>query len=291
MPPRWRAAPSPPPRAQSQDDVVTAQHATEGRPAARERHSPARRAACPRRSRRRPRWSLPQSPSVVAATVVSRLWQAGTVWATAMTPVIVALVKEAPGAPGEAGELDRHARGRPPLARATRAVAEPPPEAYAPPPPVVGPDPGLSGDARLPARARAPAGAGSSPIATGLLACVIGVAVDDAARARGRAARWSAAPHHTTIFGGHRSTSPRHPRRPRPTEKKTTTSDKRDEHRTRSRRTPRRSRIPRRRRPTAHDDDRAHRAGHADAAVHRRPSPPPTQTQPPAQTQPPPTTP
>ena len=33
--------------------------------------------------------------SVVAATVVSRLWQAGTVWATAMTPVIVALVKEA----------------------------------------------------------------------------------------------------------------------------------------------------------------------------------------------------
>jgi hypothetical protein len=33
--------------------------------------------------------------AVVAATVVSRIWQAGTVMATAMTPVVVTLVKEA----------------------------------------------------------------------------------------------------------------------------------------------------------------------------------------------------
>jgi len=32
--------------------------------------------------------------SVVAALVVSQFWQSGTLWATAMTPVIVALVKE-----------------------------------------------------------------------------------------------------------------------------------------------------------------------------------------------------
>src|SRR3954453_5907107 len=32
--------------------------------------------------------------SVIAAVVVSHLWQSGTLWATAMTPVIVALVKE-----------------------------------------------------------------------------------------------------------------------------------------------------------------------------------------------------
>ena len=32
--------------------------------------------------------------SVVAAVVVSHLWQSGTLWATAMTPVVVALVKE-----------------------------------------------------------------------------------------------------------------------------------------------------------------------------------------------------
>jgi hypothetical protein len=32
--------------------------------------------------------------AVVAAMVVSQFWQAGTIWATAMTPVIVALVKE-----------------------------------------------------------------------------------------------------------------------------------------------------------------------------------------------------
>jgi hypothetical protein len=32
--------------------------------------------------------------SVVAAVVVSHFWQSGTLWATAMTPVVVALVKE-----------------------------------------------------------------------------------------------------------------------------------------------------------------------------------------------------
>jgi hypothetical protein len=32
--------------------------------------------------------------SVIAAIVVSKVWQSGTLWATAMTPVVVALVKE-----------------------------------------------------------------------------------------------------------------------------------------------------------------------------------------------------
>jgi hypothetical protein len=82
--------------------------------------------------------------AVAAATVVSRLWQAGTVWATAMTPVIVTLVREALERPAKRVSSIATRAAAPPLARATRAVAEPPPEAYAPPPPVVGPDPGLS---------------------------------------------------------------------------------------------------------------------------------------------------
>ena len=65
--------------------------------------------------------------SVVAATVVSRLWQAGTVWATAMTPVIVALVKEAVERPAKRVSSIATRAAAPPLARASRAVAEPPP--------------------------------------------------------------------------------------------------------------------------------------------------------------------
>ena len=124
--------------------------------------------------------------SVVAATVVSRLWQAGTVWATAMTPVIVALVKEAVERPAKRVSSIATRAAAPPLARAARAVAEPPPEAYAPPPPVVGPDPGLS-EMRVYRRERATGRHWKLAIGTGLLACVIAVAVMTLPELRGRA--------------------------------------------------------------------------------------------------------
>lgn len=65
--------------------------------------------------------------AVVAAYVVSKVWAPGTVWATAFTPVLVSLVKEA---------LERPAQKV--SAVATRAVAAPRPrDLSAPPPPVV----------------------------------------------------------------------------------------------------------------------------------------------------------
>jgi hypothetical protein len=70
--------------------------------------------------------------SVVAATVVSHFWQAGTIMATAMTPVIVALVKEAVERPARRVSSLATRTGAPPLSRAARAVVEPPPEAQAP---------------------------------------------------------------------------------------------------------------------------------------------------------------
>ena len=100
--------------------------------------------------------------AVVAATVVSRLWQAGTLWATAMTPVIVTVVKEALDRPAKRVSSIATRAAAPPLARAARAVAEPPPEAYAPPPPVVGPDRASPRCASTGASAP-PGGAGSSP--------------------------------------------------------------------------------------------------------------------------------
>jgi hypothetical protein len=157
--------------------------------------------------------------AVVAATVVSRLWQAGTVWATAMTPVIVTVIKEA---------LDRPAkrvssiasRAAPPLARVTRAVAEPPPEAYAPPPPV-GPDPGLT-EMRVYRRERAVGRRWKLAIATGLLAFLIGVAVITLPElVAGRSV--VSGKHHTTVFGGHRSTPAS--KTSTPTEKQTTTGE------------------------------------------------------------------
>ena len=95
MPILERASPSPPARwAQSQ--LMSSQPNT--RPTA----APSRRSPAPQPVEPPARGGLDVTTlvaaavaSVVAATVVSRLWQAGTIWATAMTPVIVALVKEA----------------------------------------------------------------------------------------------------------------------------------------------------------------------------------------------------
>jgi hypothetical protein len=143
--------------------------------------------------------------SVVAATVVSRFWQAGTIMATAMTPVIVALVKEMVERPARRVSSIATRASAPPLARTARAVAEPPPEAQAPPPPI-GPSPELT-QMRIYGRERTATGRRwKLAIATGLLACVIAIAAMTLPElVAGRSVVSSS--HHTTIFGGHRRTS------------------------------------------------------------------------------------
>jgi hypothetical protein len=87
--------------------------------------------------------------AVVAATVVSRIWQTGTVMATAMTPVLVTLVREA---------LERPARRVSSIATRPRSA----PVEAAPPPVVVTHDDGLT-PMRVYRPERKAAGAGSSP--------------------------------------------------------------------------------------------------------------------------------
>jgi hypothetical protein len=142
--------------------------------------------------------------SVVAATVVSKIWQAGTIMATAMTPVIVALVKEAVERPARRVSSIATRTGAPPLARGARVLVEPPPEADAPPPPV-GPSPELT-RMRVYGRERAtPGRRWKLAVATGLLACVIAVAAMTLPElVAGRSV--VSGSHNTTIFGGHRST-------------------------------------------------------------------------------------
>jgi hypothetical protein len=158
--------------------------------------------------------------SVVAATVVSRFWQAGTIMATAMTPVIVALVKEMVERPARRVSSIATRASAPPLARTARAVAEPPPEAQAPPPPI-GPSPELT-QMRVYGRERAATGRRwKLAVVTGLLACVIAIAAMTLPElVAGRSV--VSGSHHTTIFGGHRSTSSS----TKTTTDKTTTTDK-----------------------------------------------------------------
>ena len=76
--------------------------------------------------------------AVVATVVVQKIWATGTIWATAFTPIIVALVKEALERPVKrVSAVATRAAVPPPLARAARTVVQPPPEAQAPPPPMV----------------------------------------------------------------------------------------------------------------------------------------------------------
>jgi hypothetical protein len=160
--------------------------------------------------------------SVVAATVVSRVWQAGTVMATAMTPVIVALVKEGLERPARRVSSIATRTAAAPVARASRAVAEPPPEAYAPPPPV-GPDPGLS-EMRIYRRERGTRRRWKLAVVTGLLACVIAIAAMTLPElVAGRSV--VSGSHHTTIFGGHRATSSSKTSTPSDEKKKTTTNE------------------------------------------------------------------
>jgi hypothetical protein len=143
--------------------------------------------------------------SVVAATVVSRLWQPGTIMATAMTPVIVALVKEALERPARRVSSIATRTAPRPIARAARTVAEPPPQAEAPPAPMAA-DPVLTemrvyGRARTPARRR-----WRLAVLTGLLGAVICIAALTLPElVAGRSVVSSS--HDTTIFGGHRRAS------------------------------------------------------------------------------------
>jgi hypothetical protein len=138
--------------------------------------------------------------AVVAATVVSRLWQPGTVMATAMTPVLVTLVKEA---------LERPARRVSSLAgRGTAVPIEPerrPEPIGSPPAVVVTDDEGLT-PMRVYRPARKVRRRWKLAIATGLLAFVIAVAAMTLPElVAGRSV--VSGSHETTIFGGHRHTA------------------------------------------------------------------------------------
>jgi hypothetical protein len=140
--------------------------------------------------------------SAVAATVVSRLWQAGTVMATAMTPVAVALVKEALERPAHRVSSIATRSGAPPVARAARAVVTPPPQADGPPPPMAA-DPRLT-EMRVYGRDRSKVGRRwKLAVATGLLGFAVCVAVLTVPElVAGRSV--VSGQHDTTIFGGQR---------------------------------------------------------------------------------------
>jgi hypothetical protein len=158
--------------------------------------------------------------SAIAATVVSRVWQAGTVMATAMTPVIVALVKEALERPARRVSSIATRSGPPPVARVARAVVPPPAEVDAPPSPMA-PDPRLT-QMRVYGRDRSKVGRRwKLAVATGLLGFVVCVGVLTVPElVAGRSV--VSGQHDTTIFGGHRQ-APAATSKP---EKKTTTDEK-----------------------------------------------------------------
>jgi hypothetical protein len=141
--------------------------------------------------------------AVVAATVVSKLWQPGTIMATAMTPVIVTLVKEA---------IERPARRVTSIAGRATAVPIAPPEPEgrfepigSPPAVVVTDDDGLT-PMRVYRPQRKVRRRWKLALATGLLAFLIAVAAMTLPElVAGRSVVSSS--HDTTIFGGHRSTA------------------------------------------------------------------------------------
>jgi hypothetical protein len=164
--------------------------------------------------------------SAIAATVVSRLWQAGTVMATAMTPVIVALVKEGLERPAQRVSSIATRSGSAPVARTARAVVPPPPEADAPPPPMAL-DPKLT-QMRVYGRDRSKVGRRwKLAVATGLLGFVVCVAVMTLPElVAGRSV--VSGKHDTTIFGGHRrapATTSKPEEKTKTDEKKTTTDE------------------------------------------------------------------
>jgi hypothetical protein len=162
--------------------------------------------------------------AVVAATVVSRLWQSGTVMATAMTPVLVTLVKEA---------LERPARRVSSIAGRSAAVPVAPPEPEPRPQPIGSPpavvvthDEGLT-PMRVYRPERRVRRRWKLALATGLLAFLIAVAAMTLPElVAGRSV--VSAKHDTTIFGGQRhvsatTTKPQHKTK---TEEQTVTTEK-----------------------------------------------------------------
>jgi hypothetical protein len=155
--------------------------------------------------------------AVVAATVVSRIWQPGTVMATAMTPVLVTLVKEA---------LERPARRVSSIAGRGAAVPIAPPEPEEPSPAIVPYDEHLT-PMRVYRPQRRVRRRWKLALATGLLAFVIAVAAMTLPElVAGRSV--VSAKHDTTIFGGQRHvsatiTKPQHKTK---TEEQTVTTEK-----------------------------------------------------------------
>ncbi|MEN3280199.1 MAG: hypothetical protein V7607_1339 [Solirubrobacteraceae bacterium] len=155
--------------------------------------------------------------AVVAATVVSRLWQPGTVMATAMTPVLVTLIKEA---------LERPAQRVSSIAGRAAAVPVAPPEREEPPAAVVPYDEHLT-PMRVYRPARRVRRRWKLALATGLLAFLIAVAAMTVPElVAGRSV--VSAKHDTTIFGGRRSavTTTKKPEQKTTTEQQTVTTDK-----------------------------------------------------------------
>lgn len=143
--------------------------------------------------------------SVVAAVVVSRIWAPGTIWATAFTPVIVSLVKEALERPVQrvSAVATRAAVPPRPLARATRTVVRPPPEVDGPPPPMAL-DPGLTERRVYGRRAGGLRRRWKLAVVTGLIAfagCVAVFTLPELVAGRSVTSGTS----HTTFFGGRRT--------------------------------------------------------------------------------------
>src|SRR5512132_1801535 len=155
--------------------------------------------------------------SAVAAIVVSRVWRPGTIMAAAMTPVIVALVREGLDRPARRVSAIASRSAPEPVARVARVVAPPPPEADAPPPPV-GPSPELTAR-RVYGRKTSTRRRWRLAVVTGLLAFVVAACVLTVPELlAGRSVVSSGKD--TTVFGGSRRTS-----HTPATEKKQTTTD------------------------------------------------------------------
>jgi hypothetical protein len=161
--------------------------------------------------------------SVVAALVVSHIWAAGTIWATAFTPVIVSLVKEALERPVQrVSAVATRAAAPPKLARAARTVAQPPPEASAPPPPMAL-DPALTERRVYGSRVGGLQRRWKLAVVTGLVAFVGVVAIFTLPElVAGRSVTTGSS--HTTFFGGNSSRSTSSPSDATTSKDRTTTS-------------------------------------------------------------------
>jgi hypothetical protein len=207
--------------------------------------------------------------AVVAATVVSRLWQTGTVMATAMTPVLVTLVREA---------LERPARRVSSIATRPRsAAAEPAPL----PPVVVTHDKGLT-PMRVYGTERKVRRRWKLALATGLLAFLIAVAAMTLPELVAGHSVVSAK-HETTIFGGQRhaaATTTKQPEQKTKTEQQTVTSEKTPTDKTETQQ-----------QTTTTAPAQPAPQTQTQPAPQSQTQPPPTTTQPPPAQQPPATTP